>query len=81
MAMDCQQIIDLLADYIDGELPGDQRRRLESHLDCCDGCVEFVDSYRKTGVLCRNALRVEMPQSLKSTLLEFLRNELQSPQT
>lgn len=79
MAMDCQQIVDLLVEYLDGNLASDKQRRLEAHLDDCPNCVEFLDSYRQTGAVCREALQFEMPRTLKSTLLEFLRTELQSP--
>ncbi len=78
MALDCQQTVDLLGDYIEGELEEQKAQRLEHHLDACPSCVEFVESYRETGVLCRKALAVEMPQQVKTTLFEFLRNELQS---
>jgi len=78
MAIDCQQTVDLLVEYIDGDLEEQKAQRLEHHLDGCPSCVEFVESYRKTGVLCRKALAVEMPQQVKSRLFEFLRDELQS---
>ncbi len=29
---------DLLSDYLDGELSGDERRELETHLESCDDC-------------------------------------------
>ena len=80
MAMNCDQIIDLLVDYIDGDLGQTKTRRLEEHLDCCPRCVEFIDTYRETGHVCRRALRVEMPQQLKRSLFDFLRAEIRSPQ-
>lgn len=76
MAMDCQQIVDLLVEYIDGDLGTSKEQRLENHLDGCPECVEFLDSYRKTGHVCREALQIEMPGRLQSSLLDFLRNEL-----
>lgn len=81
MAMDCQQLVDLTIEYTDGELAGDTRRRLETHLECCDGCVEFINAYQQTGDVCRQALAVQTPPAVKTTLLEFLRSELQSPRT
>lgn len=79
MAMKCQQIIDLLVEYIDGDLGPDKTRRLETHLDDCPPCVNFVETYRRTGTVCRRALSsVEMPGAVESTLFEFLRTELQS---
>ena len=77
--MNCDEIVNLLVDYFDGDLSSDTARRLEEHIDCCPPCVRFIDAYRNTGKICRRALRVQMPRSVKSTLFQFLRAELQSP--
>lgn len=81
MALTCEKLIDLLVDYIDGELASDTETQLEQHLDACPKCVEFIDSYRQTGPICREALSVEMPDPVKSSLFEFLRTKLHSPST
>jgi anti-sigma factor RsiW len=44
----CQQLLDSLSDYIDGELPDDLCARLELHLEDCQNCKIVVDSLRKT---------------------------------
>lgn len=80
MALTCQKITDLLVDFIDGELDSETEAKLEAHLDSCPPCVDFIAKYRQTGTLCKKALDIEMPQSLKSSLSEFLRSELQSPE-
>ena len=77
--MTCDEIVDLLVDYLDGDLAKERVERLEDHLDHCPRCVEFLDDYRRTGSICRRALAVEMPQQLKSTLVDFLRAEIGSP--
>ena len=80
MGLNCQKIMDLLVDYVDGELDPETAQKLEEHLQGCSPCVKFIDSYRQTGAICRDALSIEMPEPLKSSLFEFLRNELQSPE-
>ncbi len=77
--MNCDQLVDLLVDYFDGDLKPETARRLESHLECCPPCEKFIDRYRRAGSVCRKALRVQMPKDVKSALFEFLRGELQSP--
>ncbi len=77
--MNCERIVDLLVDYFDGELEEQTAHRLEGHLQDCPGCVKFIETYRQTGSICREALRVEMPAPVKSTLFQFLRTQLQSP--
>lgn len=78
MTMRCQEIVDLLVDYLDAELNDEQQRRLEAHLDACPECVDFIASHRETGAICRDALSVQMPMALKSSLSDFLRTELKS---
>jgi hypothetical protein len=41
----CDECVELLVDYISGELPPDRARALEIHLDLCPPCVSFVNTY------------------------------------
>lgn len=49
---DCREIFARLSEYLDGELPPQAARELESHLCGCPPCVEFVRSLRRTVDLC-----------------------------
>jgi anti-sigma factor RsiW len=42
--MTCEQIDELLSDLLDGELPAEQQRAAELHLQSCDACA---DSYKR----------------------------------
>ena len=46
--MNCQELIDLLLDYVGGELVVEQHRTVEIHLTGCSHCVRLVESYRHT---------------------------------
>lgn len=52
----CRQLIDFIADYLSGELPGEQRAEFDRHLAVCPSCVAYVESYRQTIRLGRMAL-------------------------
>lgn len=78
-AMDCQKLLDLLVDYIDEELDPRQHLELDEHLAKCPPCVDFLDSYRRTGSACREALQAQMPEAMKTRLSEFLRQRIQCP--
>lgn len=41
-AVVCQQLVELVDDYLDGALDPDLRRRVEEHLAGCDGCSGYV---------------------------------------
>lgn len=48
MMKQCKKCIEFLADYLDGELPEEQRAEFEMHLNLCPPCREYLDSYRET---------------------------------
>jgi len=44
----CEQLISTLDDYVAEEMTAFDRAEVERHLERCDSCVEYLDSYRKT---------------------------------
>jgi anti-sigma factor RsiW len=44
----CQEVVELISDYIEGELPRSERRRLEAHLSGCEHCSEYLAQMRTT---------------------------------
>jgi len=73
----CQECLDLLTDYVDGELPSDLQGRLEEHFGDCQPCEDFVATYRATSSVCRKVLARTMPESVAARLRSFLRSEIE----
>jgi len=46
--MKCQEMVDFLMAYLDGELPSAQRAAFDEHLGDCPPCIQFMESYRET---------------------------------
>jgi len=47
--MNCSELITtFLADYFEGTLPPDTLADFEHHLDVCESCVAYLQSYRAT---------------------------------
>jgi anti-sigma factor RsiW len=46
--MACNELVEVVSDYLEGTLPEDDRLRFESHLEECPYCVEYVEQLRKT---------------------------------
>jgi anti-sigma factor RsiW len=46
--LSCQELVELVTDYLEGSLPADDRRRFEEHLATCDGCSRYVEQMRTT---------------------------------
>jgi anti-sigma factor RsiW len=46
--MSCQELVELVTDYLDGALPEADVARLEHHLAACDGCSAYLEQMRET---------------------------------
>ena len=44
----CQDVVELVTDYLEAALPPDEAALLEQHLNFCEGCVWYVDQTRTT---------------------------------
>ncbi|MBI1892928.1 MAG: zf-HC2 domain-containing protein [Candidatus Rokubacteria bacterium] len=71
----CQEVIDLLMDYLEAELPQSRAAALKAHLDGCSPCLAFLNTYRSTIQVSRQLTVEEIPPELTERLLEFLRRE------
>ena len=68
----CQDLVRLLADYVEQQLPPAVHASLERHLSACPRCVAQVKSYESTVSLLRTIKDDELPQELRCTLKSFL---------
>lgn len=74
--MDCDEFVELVTDYLEGELsPADQERVLE-HLDLCDGCSNYLDQIRTTIAAVGTLPVEEMSAPGRDRLLEAFRTGL-----
>jgi anti-sigma factor RsiW len=44
--MPCQELVEVLTDYLDGVLEERDRMRLEAHLEECDACTAYLEDFR-----------------------------------
>lgn len=68
----CQGVVDLLCDFIEGDLPTDEERELETHMEDCPPCLAFLKTYRKTSELCKVLRPEDIPPELTEKLQRFL---------
>ena len=70
----CQQLIDFIMSYLDGDLPAEQRAEFDRHMSRCSSCVDYLKTYEKTVLLakeCANdAVSDDVPESLVQAILE-----------
>jgi anti-sigma factor RsiW len=44
--LQCVELVDSLTDYLDGDVDEGQRRRVEQHLEVCEGCRAALDQFQ-----------------------------------
>jgi anti-sigma factor RsiW len=70
----CRQLLELLLDYVSGELPPEMHRHLEEHVRKCPPCLHSLESYRATIQLTRRLPQQPPPPGLLHRFLAALRS-------
>lgn len=60
----CREVLGLLSEYLDFDLPPEACDQIEHHLAECSPCEEFAESLRRTVELCKSFEPRTMPQPL-----------------
>jgi anti-sigma factor RsiW len=69
----CQELVELVTDYIEGRLPAADRRRVDRHLKGCDGCSAYLEQARATIRLTGRLREEDLAPELRERLLGALR--------
>jgi anti-sigma factor RsiW len=69
----CAHGVELLIDYLEGELALELVARLDDHVASCPRCRAFVASYRATPEVLRRATAAALPEDLSRSLLAAVR--------
>jgi anti-sigma factor RsiW len=48
LTVSCQEIVELVTDYLEGKLDPQMTAEVEAHLELCDGCDTYVEQMRAT---------------------------------
>ena len=74
----CSEVIALLADYLERQLPPAVQADLEQHLARCPRCVAAVQGYERTVSLLRSLTERDLPDDLRLSLRAFLDRQAQN---
>jgi len=69
----CASGVELLAEYLEDQLPAGLRAEVEAHVSGCPRCVAFIESYRATPRILQKATLADLPADLGASLSAFLR--------
>lgn len=65
----CQQIVEIVSDYLDGDLDPDMRATVDAHLAVCPGCLEYLSQMRTTIGSLRDVTSEDLAPSMVSRLV------------
>lgn len=71
--LSCQELVELVTDYLEARLPAPARARFEAHLAECDGCGAYVEQLRQTVRLAGRARVEDVPAPARAALLQAFR--------
>ena len=71
--MNCNELVELVTEYLEGALPEGRRARFEEHLAGCDGCTAYMEQFRTTIRLTGMLTEEQVPADARETLLGAFR--------
>ena len=70
----CQEVVELVSDYLEQALPADEAALVEQHLNFCEGCVWYVDEIRTTIASVGRIEEEDVPPETREKLLTAFRH-------
>jgi anti-sigma factor RsiW len=72
--MMCQELVEVLTEYLDGTLGTHDRARLQAHLAVCDDCQAYLEQFKTTIALTEGSDWQELTPELRNNLLRAFRS-------
>lgn len=70
----CQELVELVTDYLEEALPPSERQAFETHLGGCSGCQAYLAQIRQTIALTGRTSLSQLQPSAKEELLQLFRD-------
>ncbi|MDO3413358.1 zf-HC2 domain-containing protein [Saccharibacillus sp. CPCC 101409] len=74
--MDCKQAVSFMHEYLDGDLPSEQARELQSHFDACPDCRAAFRRLEETEMMIfaanRRPAEISAPDDMTDRIMSFL---------
>jgi anti-sigma factor RsiW len=71
--LSCQELVELVTDYLEGALPAEDTARFEDHLGRCTGCAAYLEQIRQTIELTGSLTVDQIPPEAERALLDAFR--------
>jgi anti-sigma factor RsiW len=69
----CQEMVELITDYLEGALTRSQRKRFEAHLAGCEHCTEYLRQMRITIRLTGRLRAEDLTPAMREDFTELYR--------
>ena len=69
----CQELTEVITDYLEGTMPLEDRASFEAHLAICEGCVNYVTQMRQTIAATRELQPAHVEATAPDDLLDAFR--------
>jgi len=73
-ALSCQELVELVTDYLEGALTPEDRSRFEEHVGRCDGCRQYLEQIRATVDIAGRLTPEELDPAAETALLNAFRD-------
>jgi len=72
--LSCQELVELVTNYLEGALSQEERDSFEHHIDGCTGCHEYVRQMRQTIELTGTLAPADISPEAEAALLSAFRD-------
>lgn len=72
-SLTCQELTEVLTDYLEGVMSAEDRARFEAHLAICDGCSTYVEQMRQVIATVHELRPDDVEATAPADLLEAFR--------
>jgi len=70
----CQELVELVTDYLEDALPPPVRAQFEAHLEACPGCRTYIEQLRQTVCAVGRLTEQSLDPAAREQLLGLFRN-------
>ena len=71
--LSCQEVVELVTDYLERVLPAGETALFEQHLNFCDGCILYVEQMRRVVDTAGRVREQDVPVEARDRLLTAFR--------
>ena len=70
----CQEVVELVTEYLENTLLPETRKRLEEHVDNCPGCTTYIEQVQLTINMLHQLAEEPVFPATRQELLQHFRN-------